>query len=123
MLQQLNRWIRRSVRRYLGIDGMINAQLDAAESAKLAESRHRELKDVLDRHLRAGVETHFKGNTTIILVSKLDGGCVEVVDFHTKDIRQVREVLLGLTKWAEPEIILDAPRHITRALNHELRRG
>jgi hypothetical protein len=112
----MGEWLRKRLRKFLGVEDVIQQAKLAELHAKSARAHADRMVELLQKHLKGGVDHGFKGNTLIVVASRLNGGTVRVVDFHARDTREVNEIAEHLTAAARPEYIIDAPHGLRRAL-------
>ena len=111
MLKKLNSWARRRVRKWLGVDR------DHSASINYIQTVERRLADASE----GAVDVGFKGNTQIIVVSRLRGGRISIFDIEAKDIRELHERAAHVLGPAWPDAVIDAPADFKRIMNRETR--
>lgn len=106
--------IRQRVRAWLGfpeMDKSLNAMADQVVK----------LEGNLSRHMEAGLDLSFDGNTRIVVLSKLGGGRCEIFNLNLKDPRELSELLVQLTYRPSVDFV-DAPREFIAGLERTARR-
>jgi hypothetical protein len=100
--------LKRKVNDWTGVT-LLRAELEALRHS------HRDLSVRLNSYVEAGVDVSFKGNTRIIVTSRLDGGRVQIYDLHFKDIRAMMGRMADILGPEWPNCVIDAPPDIKRA--------
>ena len=103
--------LRNRLRQWLGIN-QDRANMDA---------RLKTLRTAVSRHFEAGLELGFKGNTRVVILSKLGGGRCEILDCHIEEPHQLAQIFASFH--VDPRIeVIDAPMGYDRIVARELKR-
>jgi len=100
------------LRKWLGFNDL-QSQIQSLKHENL------KLKKQLEKHVENAVDLHYKGNTKIIVTSRLNGGTVYISECQIKDIRDLQNRLVNLFGPIWPDGIIDAPNGIKRQIQRE----
>lgn len=118
-MQRLKNYLRRRLRKWLGINEISHTLGRAERVAKGTEQR-------LNKLCRGGVDVHFKGNTQILILSSVDGGKYQIYDFYADSASEIFERAAAIMGPAFPDGVIDAPgefrRHVRNAYGIEWKR-
>lgn len=104
-------WIRRRLRRFLGV-------VDCDDRLDIIEHDAASLEKTLSRHMEAGVEVGLQGNTRIVVLSTLGGGRCEVISCNMANPQEITEMLARL--YYHPEVsFVDAPIGMEREMKRQ----
>lgn len=112
MMNKLNQWAKRKARKWLGVDRDYAAALNRIN---IIERR-------LAHSMTCAADVSFKGNTQIIIVSRLNGGRVSIFDLECKSPLELHERALHILGPSWPEAVIDAPPDFARFVKNEQQR-
>lgn len=98
----MKRWLKKKFVRWLEID-----QIDATAAAGYALSTR--TNERLDSLISGAADVRFKGNTQLVVLTRLKGGTVQFYDFEAKDLHEIHMRALDIMGAAWPDAVIDAP--------------
>lgn len=79
------KWIKRKLRIWLEID----------DDVSRLDRNNRLLNDALETAQATALDCHFRGNSLVIVASRLNGGHVRIIETHFESVRDIEERLGG----------------------------
>lgn len=112
----MKKWITSKLKDWLGLQHL----------EKLVEHQRNRISDLestLFSYVEGSVDVHIPGraNTTIVVISRLKGGYVQIYDFNAKDFNDLQSRCLSIMGPAWPNAVIDAPPDIRRHLREHAR--
>ena len=111
MLKNLKTWMRKKLRGWLDIDRDY-----IGLSQRMADADKR-LANAID----GAADVHFKGNTQIIMISRLNGGRISIFDINAQDIQELNHRAAAVLGDAWPNAVIDAPADFKRLIKQQSR--
>lgn len=111
MLKKLNTWAKRKARAWLDVDR------EHANAINYIQTVERRLAAAMD----SAADVSFKGNTQIIMISRLQGGQVRFFDLQIDNLRDFNERAAAILGPAWPDAVIDAPMDFKRIMTREAR--
>lgn len=109
MLKKIKDSLRTRLRSWLDVD---LADANAKYAADKARSVERRLADLCT----PAADVHFRGNTQIVVISRIRDGRVQFYDLNVRDPRELAERMAHICGPAWPDGIIDAPIDFVRAM-------
>ena len=99
-------WFVLIIKRYLGIDK--------------TETRTSELERVYYNLAAIGIDVNIKGQSAIIVMSKINGGQVRFIDTHFESLAELEALVedLNYRYCSHNNLVIDAPLDVTRHLQN-----
>ncbi len=98
----MKNWLRKRLRRWLGIEGVEQRALSASHLANAAVTRLAALQN-------GAADVSFKGNTQIIVITRLSGGMVQIYDLNADSFDDIHHRAAAILGPAWPDAVIDAP--------------
>lgn len=107
MISVFQAYLRRRLRRWLGVEGIEQRSAAANRLANTAIQRLGALQD-------GAADVSFRGNTQIIVITRLRGGMVQIYDLNTGTPDEIHQRAGAILGPAWPRSVIDAPPGFVR---------
>lgn len=95
-------WLRKRVRRWLGVDAVEQRALAAGSLANAVQQRLSALQ-------QGAADVSFRGNAQIIVITRLNGGMVQIYDLDAESVEEIHRRAGAILGPAWPASVFDAP--------------